>query len=259
MLASATTGDDQTFADWLRTECSGLNARQQQRVAALFAADEYEVFTRGSLAALEEDDVVGILSPLPLASRRVVAAAAASLRTSHAAKAHSESLRTTGPAPSLPVASRRRILEDSTGAPVPWGAHPRWGQDPSVASCSLGATWQELRDRKVDGTGSPFETGGLGGPVEARFGVWVCEEGHVCANGTSAFFCFVFDEVRACPSRESSFIDNLLVRTHFVIVMIWWTGLASWEFEFPFPGSLISTFLVTPRHPTYSSWVLAWR
>jgi len=40
------------------------------------------------------------------------------------------------------------------------------------------------------------------------------------------------------------FIDNLLVRIHFVIVMIRWTGLAPWEFEFPFPGSLTSTFLV---------------
>ena len=29
--------------------------------------------------------------------------------------------------------------------------------------------------------------------------------------------------------------------------MIWWTGLASWEFEFPFPGSLTSTFLVVGR------------
>ena len=37
-------------------------------------------------------------------------------------------------------------------------------------------------------------------------------------------------------------IDNLLVRIHFIIEMIWWTGLAPWEFEFPFPGSLISTF-----------------
>ena len=36
------------------------------------------------------------------------------------------------------------------------------------------------------------------------------------------------------------FIDNLLVRIDFVIEMIWWTGLAPWEFEFPFPGSLIS-------------------
>ena len=35
------------------------------------------------------------------------------------------------------------------------------------------------------------------------------------------------------------FIDNLLV----IIEMIWWTGLALWEFEFPFPGSLASTFL----------------
>ena len=25
--------------------------------------------------------------------------------------------------------------------------------------------------------------------------------------------------------------------------MIWWTGLAPWEFDFPFPGSLTSTFL----------------
>jgi len=33
------------------------------------------------------------------------------------------------------------------------------------------------------------------------------------------------------------FIDNLLVRIHLIIVMIRWTGLAPWEFEFPFPGS----------------------
>ena len=38
-------------------------------------------------------------------------------------------------------------------------------------------------------------------------------------------------------------IDNLLVRIHFIIVMIRWTGLAPWEFECAFPGSLISTFL----------------
>ena len=29
--------------------------------------------------------------------------------------------------------------------------------------------------------------------------------------------------------------------------MIWWTSLAPWEFEFPFPGSLTSTFLVPRR------------
>ena len=42
------------------------------------------------------------------------------------------------------------------------------------------------------------------------------------------------------------FIDNLLVRISFIIVMIRWTGLAPREFESPFPGSLTSTFL--PRH-----------
>ena len=29
--------------------------------------------------------------------------------------------------------------------------------------------------------------------------------------------------------REREFIDNLLVRTLCIIVMIWWTGLAPWE------------------------------
>ena len=40
------------------------------------------------------------------------------------------------------------------------------------------------------------------------------------------------------------FVDNLLVHNHFIIAMISWTGLALWKFEFPFPGSLTSTFLV---------------
>ena len=39
------------------------------------------------------------------------------------------------------------------------------------------------------------------------------------------------------------FIDNLLIRIHFIIVMMRWTSLAPWEFEFPFPGSLTSTSL----------------
>ena len=39
------------------------------------------------------------------------------------------------------------------------------------------------------------------------------------------------------------FIDNLLFRIHYIIVMIKWTGLAPWEFELPLPGSLTSTFL----------------
>ena len=37
-----------------------------------------------------------------------------------------------------------------------------------------------------------------------------------------------YDYEREC------FIDKLLVRIHFIIVMIRWTGLAPWEFEFSF-------------------------
>ena len=43
--------------------------------------------------------------------------------------------------------------------------------------------------------------------------------------------------------EREHFIDNLLVRAHCIIVMIRWTGLAPWEFELAFPGSLTSTFL----------------
>ena len=43
--------------------------------------------------------------------------------------------------------------------------------------------------------------------------------------------------------KSESVTDNLLVRIHFIIEMSRWTGLAPWKFEFPFPGSLASTFL----------------
>ena len=62
---------------------------------------------------------------------------------------------------------------------------------------------------------------------------------------------FVWD---AIGQREREFfIDNLLVRIHFIIVMIRWTGLAPWEFEFPVPGSLISTFLSVRSCPSSCS------
>ena len=34
-----------------------------------------------------------------------------------------------------------------------------------------------------------------------------------------------------------------VVPAHYIIEMIRWTGLAPWEFEFSFPGSLTSAFL----------------
>ena len=52
----------------------------------------------------------------------------------------------------------------------------------------------------------------------------------------------LFSTNTAAREREF-FVDNLLARIHFDIVIIRWTGLAPWEFEFPFPGSLTSTFL----------------
>ena len=58
-----------------------------------------------------------------------------------------------------------------------------------------------------------------------------------CAGAVTALSLSIWEMER------EFFIDNLLVRIHYIIVMIRWTGLAPWEFEFPFPGSLTSTFL----------------
>ena len=56
--------------------------------------------------------------------------------------------------------------------------------------------------------------------------------------------------LRHTHEREC-FIDNLLVRNHFIIVMIRWTGLAPWEFQFLFPGSLTSTFLAVTYYMAF--------
>ena len=55
-----------------------------------------------------------------------------------------------------------------------------------------------------------------------------------------------------CTQREREFFtENLLVRIYFIIGMIRWTGLAPWEFEFHFPGSLTSACLVPALTPTF--------
>ena len=56
---------------------------------------------------------------------------------------------------------------------------------------------------------------------------------------------------RPCPKREC-LIGIILARVHFTIETIWWTGLAPWEFESPFPGTFASTFPALPTHPTAS-------
>ena len=52
----------------------------------------------------------------------------------------------------------------------------------------------------------------------------------------------VRNQTESVPLERPFCIDNLLVRIHFIIAMIGWTGLAPWESESPFPGSLTSPF-----------------
>ena len=51
------------------------------------------------------------------------------------------------------------------------------------------------------------------------------------------------------PRNQVHPFHQSAIRIHFVIVMTWWMGLAPWEFEFPFPGSLISVYLPTSGTP----------
>jgi len=39
------------------------------------------------------------------------------------------------------------------------------------------------------------------------------------------------------PTPRDFFTDNLLVRIRLIIEMIWWTGLAPWDFTFPCPSN----------------------
>ena len=55
---------------------------------------------------------------------------------------------------------------------------------------------------------------------------------------TVAFRCY----------ERAFFFDNLLVRIHCIIDTLRWTGLAPWEFEFLFPASLTSAFLIPLTH-----------
>ena len=57
----------------------------------------------------------------------------------------------------------------------------------------------------------------------------------------------LYTHIKTAPEKEF-FIDNLLVRIRFIIVMNRWPGLAPWEFGFPFPGSLTSTLLAGEHH-----------
>ena len=51
----------------------------------------------------------------------------------------------------------------------------------------------------------------------------------------------------AHPVEREFFIDNLLVRIHFIIVMIRWTGLAPWEIEKLLQGYLSYKKMHPPR------------
>ena len=67
-------------------------------------------------------------------------------------------------------------------------------------------------------------------------------------QGTPVWQCLMSEELLYVPyslgsglGERESFVDNLPVRIHLVIVMIRWTGLAPRAIEFPFSDSLDST------------------
>ena len=82
-----------------------------------------------------------------------------------------------------------------------------------------------------------FGQGGHGEDMDALPKGWV---GRLCHRGDPP-------EDPGPGTEGDFFVNNLLVRIHSIIVMVRWTGLAPWELDFPFPGSLTSTFLWSAR------------
>ena len=75
-----------------------------------------------------------------------------------------------------------------------------------------------------------------------------CEDEEDRGRGVRCAWLGGCDGCRSRPAplrrraKREFFIDNVLVRIHFIIEMIWWTDLAPWEFESFFSGSLVSAF-----------------
>ena len=83
--------------------------------------------------------------------------------------------------------------------------------------------------------------------IRARLGTTAHFRSELGENGTAERETAHRRRLHPAGEREF-FIDNLLVRLHFIIVMIRRTGLAPWEFECPFPDSLAYTFLLVSIH-----------
>ena len=97
--------------------------------------------------------------------------------------------------------------------------------------------------------GSGFGVWGLGSRVWGA-GFSTSAPGKMSDAGpcTIIQIAYTNSNVRMLEGDERDFfIDNLQLRIHFIIEMIWWTGLAPWEFDLSFPGSLTSTFLFRER------------
>jgi len=89
---------------------------------------------------------------------------------------------------------------------------------------------------------------------------WFC----VCDTGSYTLTRPPHGMACCCTERDLSyiekrefFIDNLPLRNHFIIVMIRWSVLAPWEFEFSFPDSLTSTLI--QGHTPYNARRMGWR
>ena len=93
------------------------------------------------------------------------------------------------------------------------------------------------RLRRFSDASSSWVTSGEASPAYSRHAARCPRRFHPSRPGICLPSTQHSPRARSVPEREF-FIDNLLVRVHFVIVMIRWTGHAPWDFGFPFLGSL---------------------
>jgi len=84
--------------------------------------------------------------------------------------------------------------------------------------------------------------GGRGGALAFFRGHLIAQRGVEISRLERQPACYLQGNI---AERGEALIHNLVVRIHSIIEVILWTGLAPWEFEFPFPGSFFATLQPT--------------
>ena len=81
-------------------------------------------------------------------------------------------------------------------------------------------------------------------------GFWFPLQGSACLIIIQLQVIEIATDGNLASGKREFFVDNLLIRVQFIIEMIWWTGLAPWEFKLPFFRLICTERMFAPLYKT---------